>query len=69
MNELVKRGHSPGHHRAKRLNHNIEAEAGTGTFKDPRGPRKPPQVFMNIIINSLYFTPEGEHHDHNRDGQ
>jgi len=46
-------------HRAKKLNHRIELNLNRDLPKlhaDPGGLR---QLFMNIIFNSLYFTPEG----------
>lgn len=59
MNELIKEVILLVNHRAKRLNHNIELQLDRDIpklFADPGNLR---QVFMNIIINSMYFTPEG----------
>ncbi|MBI5632710.1 MAG: GAF domain-containing protein [Nitrospirae bacterium] len=59
MNELIKEVILLVNHRAKRLNHYIELRLDRDIpkiFADPGNLR---QVFMNIIINSMYFTPEG----------
>jgi len=59
MNELIKEVILLVNHRAKRLNHNIVLKLDRDIpkiFADPGNLR---QVFMNIIINSMYFTPEG----------
>ncbi len=59
MNELIKEVILLVNHRAKRLNHNIILDLDRDIpkiFADPGNLR---QVFMNIIINSMYFTPEG----------
>jgi two-component system, NtrC family, sensor kinase len=59
MNELIKEVILLVNHRAKRLNHNIVLRLDRDIpkiFADPGNLR---QVFMNIIINSMYFTPEG----------
>ncbi|MBI5846673.1 MAG: GAF domain-containing protein [Nitrospirae bacterium] len=59
MNELIKEVILLVNHRAKRLNHNIALRLDRDIpkiFADPGNLR---QVFMNIIINSMYFTPEG----------
>lgn len=59
MNELIKEVILLVNHRAKRLNHNIELRLDRDIpkiFADPGNLR---QVFMNIIINCMYFTPEG----------
>ncbi len=59
MNELIKEVILLVNHRAKRLNHNIVFRLDRDIpkiFADPGNLR---QVFMNIIINSMYFTPEG----------
>jgi len=59
MNELVKEVILLVNHRAKRLNHNIELRLDRNIPKIHADPGNLRQVFMNIIINSLYFTPEG----------
>lgn len=59
INELVKEVILLINHRAKKLNHRIELKLNRDLPKlnaDPGGLR---QLFMNIIFNSLYFTPEG----------
>ncbi len=59
MNELIKEVILLVNHRAKRLNYNIVLRLDRDIpkiFADPGNLR---QVFMNIIINSMYFTPEG----------
>ncbi|MDP2158291.1 MAG: GAF domain-containing protein [Nitrospirota bacterium] len=59
MNELIKEVILLVNHRAKRLNHNIVLRLDRDIpkiFADPGNLR---QVFMNMIINSMYFTPEG----------
>jgi len=59
MNELIKEVILLVNHRAKRLNHDIVLQLDRDIpkiFADPGNLR---QVFMNIIINSMYFTPEG----------
>jgi two-component system NtrC family sensor kinase len=59
MNELVKEVILLVNHRAKRLNHNIELRLDRNIPKIHADPGNLRQVFMNIIINSMYFTPEG----------
>lgn len=59
MNELIKEVILLVNHRAKRLNHDIQLRLDRDIpkiFADPGNLR---QVFMNIIMNSMYFTPEG----------
>ena len=58
INELIKEVILLVNHRAKRLNHNIELRLNRDLpriFADPGSLR---QLFMNIIMNSMYFTPE-----------
>jgi two-component system NtrC family sensor kinase len=59
MNELVKEVILLVNHRAKRLNHNIVLKLDRNIPKVHADPGNLRQVFMNIIINSMYFTPEG----------
>ncbi len=59
MNELVKEVILLVNHRAKRLNHNIGLKLDRNIPKVHADPGNLRQVFMNIIINSMYFTPEG----------
>jgi two-component system, NtrC family, sensor kinase len=57
INELIKEVILLVNHRAKRLKHNIELRLNRDLpkiFADPGNLR---QLFMNIIINSMYFTP------------
>lgn len=59
INELIKEVILLVNHKAKRLNHNIELRLNRDLpkmYADPGGLR---QLFMNIIINSIYFTPAG----------
>ncbi|MGE5895020.1 MAG: GAF domain-containing protein, partial [bacterium] len=58
INELIKEVILLVNHKAKRLDHQIELRLNRDLpklFADPGSLR---QLFMNIIINSLYFTPE-----------
>jgi len=59
MNELIKEVILLVNHRAKRLNHNIMLRLDRDIPKISADPGNLRQVFMNIIINSMYFTPEG----------
>ena len=59
MNELVKEVILLVNHRAKRLNHNIGLKLDRNILKVFADPGNLRQVFMNIIINSMYFTSEG----------
>ncbi|NJD56162.1 MAG: GAF domain-containing protein [Nitrospirae bacterium] len=59
MNELVKEVILLVNHRAKRLNHDIGLQLDRNIPKIHAAPGNLRQVFMNLIINSLYFTPEG----------
>ena len=57
INELIKEVILLVNHRAKRLKHNIELRLNRDLpkiFADPGNLR---QLFMNIIMNSMYFTP------------
>lgn len=58
VNELIKEVILLVNHRAKRLNHNIELRLGRDLPKIYADPGSLRQLFMNIIINSMYFTPE-----------
>jgi two-component system NtrC family sensor kinase len=46
-------------HKAKRLNHDITLRLNRDLPKICADPGSLRQLFMNIIINSLYFTPAG----------
>jgi two-component system NtrC family sensor kinase len=59
INELIKEVILLVNHRAKRLSHNIEFRLNRDLPKICADPGSLRQLFMNIIINSLYFTPEG----------
>ncbi|HWR58213.1 MAG TPA: ATP-binding protein [Thermodesulfovibrionales bacterium] len=59
INELIKEVILLVHHKAARLNHNIECRLNRELPKISADPGSLRQLFMNIIINSLYFTPEG----------
>jgi len=59
MNELIKEVILLVNHRAKRLNHNIVLRLDRDIPKIHADPGNLRQVCMNIIINSMYFTPEG----------
>jgi signal transduction histidine kinase len=59
MNELIKEVILLVNHRAKRLNHHIVLRLDRDVPKIHADPGNLRQVFMNIIINSMYFTPEG----------
>ncbi|MGO9614432.1 MAG: ATP-binding protein [Dissulfurispiraceae bacterium] len=59
INELIKEVILLVNHRAKRLNHNIELKLNRDLPKIYADPGSLRQVFMNIIINSIYFTPSG----------
>jgi two-component system NtrC family sensor kinase len=58
INELIKEVILLVNHKAKRLSHTIELELNRDLPKIVADPGSLRQVFMNIIINSLYFTPE-----------
>lgn len=59
INELIKEVILLVNHRAKRLNHVVELRLNRELPKIVADPGSLRQLFMNIIINSLYFTPEG----------
>jgi two-component system NtrC family sensor kinase len=59
MNELIKEVILLVNHKAAKLNHNIEFRLNRDLPKISADPGSLRQLFMNIIINSLYFTPEG----------
>jgi two-component system NtrC family sensor kinase len=58
INELIKEVILLVNHRAKRLKHTIELQLNRDLPKIHAEPGALRQLFMNIIINSLYFTPE-----------
>lgn len=59
INELIKEVILLVNHKATRLKHNIELKLNRDLPKIYADPGSLRQLFMNIIINSLYFTPEG----------
>ncbi len=59
INELIKEVILLINHRAVRLRHNIELRLKDSVPKIYGNPGSLRQLFMNIVINSLYFTPEG----------
>ncbi|HXW69636.1 MAG TPA: ATP-binding protein, partial [Dissulfurispiraceae bacterium] len=59
INELIKEVILLVNHRAKKLRHNIELRLNRTTPKVLAEPGTLRQLFMNILINSMYFTPEG----------
>ncbi len=58
INELIKEVILLVNHKAKRLEHNIELRLNRDLPKIYADPGSLRQLFMNIIINSIYFTPE-----------
>lgn len=58
INELIKEVILLVNHRARRLKHNIDLKLRRDLPKIPAEPGNLRQLFMNIIINSIYFTPE-----------
>jgi two-component system NtrC family sensor kinase len=58
INELIKEVILLVNHKAKRLNHNIELTLNRDLPRICADPGSLRQLFMNIIINSIYFTPE-----------
>jgi two-component system NtrC family sensor kinase len=58
INELIKEVILLVNHRAKKLNHHIELKLNRDLPKMYAEPGSLRQLFMNIIINSMYFTPE-----------
>jgi two-component system NtrC family sensor kinase len=59
INELIKEVLLLVNHKAKRLKHNIELRLNRDLPKIYADPGNLRQLFMNIIINSIYFTPAG----------
>ena len=59
INELIKEVILLVNHKAKRLKHNIELRLNRELPKIHADPGNLRQLFMNIIINSMYFTPAG----------
>jgi two-component system NtrC family sensor kinase len=57
INELIKEVILLVNHKAKRLKHNIELRLNRDLPKICADPGNLRQLFMNIIINSIYFTP------------
>ena len=58
INELIKEVILLVNHKAKRLNHNIGLRLNRDLPAICADPGSLRQLFMNIIINSIYFTPE-----------
>ncbi len=58
INELIKEVILLVNHRAKRLSHNIAFRLNRDLPKISADPGSLRQLFMNVIINSIYFTPE-----------
>ncbi len=59
INELIKEVILLVNYRAKRLNHKIRLDLNRDIPKVLADPGSLRQLFMNIIMNSMYFTPEG----------
>ncbi len=59
INELIKEVILLVNYTAKKLRHNIELQLNRATPKVLAEPGTLRQLFMNILINSMYFTPEG----------
>jgi two-component system, NtrC family, sensor kinase len=59
INELIKEVILLVNHKAKRLKHNIELKLNRDLPKIYADPGSLRQLFMNLIINSIYFTPSG----------
>jgi len=59
INELIKEVILLVNHKAAKLNHNVEFRLTRELPKISADAGSLRQLFMNIIINSLYFTPEG----------
>ena len=59
INELIKEVILLVNHKAKRLHHDITLRLNRDLPKICADPGSLRQLFMNIIINSLYFTPAG----------
>jgi len=58
INELIKEVILLVNHKAKRLSHRIEFRLNRDLPKIYADPGSLRQLFMNIIINSIYYTPE-----------
>jgi two-component system NtrC family sensor kinase len=58
INELIKEVILLVNHKAVKLNHRIEFRLNRGIPKIYADPGSLRQLFMNIIINSMHFTPE-----------
>jgi two-component system NtrC family sensor kinase len=58
INELIKEVILLVNHKAKRLSHSIALQLNRDLPKISADPGSLRQLFMNIIINSIYFTPE-----------
>lgn len=58
INELIKEVILLVNHRAKRLKHSIELRLNRDLPRIYADPGSLRQLFMNIIMNSMYFTPE-----------
>ncbi len=58
INELIKEVILLVNHRAKRMDHNIQLSLNRDLPRIYADPGSLRQVFMNIIMNSMYFTPE-----------
>jgi len=59
INELIKEVLLLVNHKAAKLNHNIEFSLSRELPKIYADPGSLRQLLMNIIINSMYFTPAG----------
>ncbi len=59
INELIKEVILLVNNRAAKLNHKIELNLNRDLPNICADPGKLRQLFMNIIINSMYYTPEG----------
>jgi two-component system NtrC family sensor kinase len=59
INELIKEVLLLVNHKAAKLNHNLEFRLNRELPKIYADPGSLRQLFMNIIINSMYFTPTG----------
>jgi signal transduction histidine kinase len=58
INELIKEVILLVNHRAKRMDHNIQLSLNRDLPRIYADPGNLRQLFMNIIMNSMYFTPE-----------
>ena len=58
-NELIKEVLLIVKHRAKRLHYDLVLDINRDLPKIVAEPGSMRQLFMNVIINSMYFTPEG----------